>query len=82
MLFEQFQNGGHLWYWNENDFSNSEFPCRRYSSSMVSIRLSVCEQMSRCGLKSFKMAAVAAIYNIAILAVLNLHVASMPPTKF
>ena len=85
MKFEDFQDGhlrGHLRY--RNDFCNSEFLCHSDTSHQVWAE-STLRFGRRCHLKNFKMAALAAIFNVGmehILAVLNLHVSPMPPIKF
>ena len=70
------------WISEWNDFSNSESLCRSDASHQVSAQSD--EWFGRrCRLKNFKMAAMAARYrNGTILAILNLHVATMPPNKF
>ena len=86
MSFEEFQDGhrgSHLGYWNGSisvilNLHVSPVPLIVSAKSHLPFR-------DRCHLKSFKMAAMVAILNIrtrTVLAVLNLHVALMPPAKF
>ena len=69
--------------WNENDFSNFESLCHYDAAHQVSAQSDL-GFGRRCRLKNFKMAAMAAswISERNDLAILNLHVATMPPTKF
>ena len=85
MVFEQFQechHGGHLGYWNGTILAILNLHVNPKLTTKFGLHPTACG--SRCGLKSFKMAAVTAILDIGtkILAILNLHVAPMPPTKF
>ena len=69
-----------------NDFSNSESLCHCDASHQVSAQSDTLFGR-KCKLMNFKMAAMAAIFDILILnrttlAILNLHVATMPSTKF
>ena len=63
------------WISNRNDFSISESLCYCDASNQV-LAQSDLGFGRRCHLKNFKMAAM------AFLAILNLHVATMPPTMF
>ena len=88
MSFEEFQDvrlaGSHLGYWNETIIAILNL-CHCYASRQVSAQSDLGFGRRRC-LKNFKMATMEAILNIdrnrTILAILNLHVATMPPTKF
>ena len=81
MPFEEFQDGRH-WISEQNDFSNSEPLCCSNASNQVSAQSdTVWEEMlfeefqdGRHGHLGYR--------NGMILAILNLHVATMPPTKF
>ena len=65
-----------------NDFSNSESLCRSDASLQVSAKSDLWFER-RCRLKIFELAATAAILDIRTeLAILHLHNATMPPTKF
>ena len=80
--FEEFQRPS--WISGRNDFSNSESLCPSDASHQVSAQSNL-RFRRRCCLKNFKMATLAAILDIGaewLLAILNLHVATMPPTKF
>ena len=85
MLFEEFQDychGLHLSGIVElTDFSNSESPCHPDASHQVSAQSDLRFER-KCGLKNFKMAIVAAILDIGILAILKLHKTPVPPIKF
>ena len=88
MSFEEFQDGrhgSHLGY--RNDFSNSESLCHCDASHQVSAQSDLrfgrrCQFGRRCCLKNFKMAGHLGYRNGTILAILNLHVATMPSIKF
>ena len=67
------------WISKRNDFSNFKSLCHCDASHQVSAQSDL--QFGRCRLKNFKMAAMG-YQNRTILAILNLHVATMPPTKF
>ena len=71
------------WILEWNDFSNSESLSHSDASHQVSAQSDL-RFGSRCCLKNFKMAAMAASLDIRmeILAILNLHVATKPSTKF
>ena len=69
------------WIWEWNDFSNFESLCHCDASHQVSAQSDLGFRR-RCRLKNFKMAAHFGYQNRMILAILNLHVATMPPTKF
>ena len=64
-----------------NDFSSSESLCHSDASHQVSAQSDL-RFGRRCRLKNFKMAAILDIRTERFLAILNLHVATMPPTKF
>ena len=66
-----------------NDFSNSESLCHCDTSHQVSTQSDL-RFWRRCRLKIFKMDAMAAswISKRNNFSILNLHVATMPPTKF
>ena len=68
---------GPSWISERNDFNNSEALCHSDASHRVLAQFNL-RFRRRCRLKNFKMAAV----NGTILAILNLYVATMPPTKF
>ena len=66
----------------QKDFSNSESLCRFNASHQVSAQSDL-RFGRRCSLTNFKMAAMAATLDIEterVLAILNLNVATMPPT--
>ena len=63
-----------------NNFSNSESLCHCDASHQVSAQADF--RFGRCCLKNFKMASHLGYRNGTILAILNLHVATMPPNKF
>ena len=72
------------WISERNDFSNFESLCHFDISHQVSAESDL-GFGRRCRLKNFKMAANGDHFgyrNGMILAILNLHVATMPPTKF
>ena len=77
MSFEEILDGrrsGRLGYWNGIDFSSSESPCLSNASHQVSAKFDTemsCEDVGYLGHRKR-----------TVLAILNFHVAPMPPTKF
>ena len=69
------------WIVKWNDFSNSNTQCSPNASHQVWAQSNL-GFGSRCDFKIFKMAWYLGYHNGTILAILNLHVATMPPTKF
>ena len=77
MSFEEFQDG------RQNDFNKFKSLCYCDASHQVSAQSDLAFGRS-CHLKSFKMAHGGHLgyQNGTTLAILNLHVATMPPTNF
>ena len=71
------------WILEQNDFSNSESPCHSNAFHQVSVQTDLWFGR-RCGLKNFQddhHRGHLGYQNKTILAILNLHVTLMPPTK-
>ena len=69
------------WISERSNFSNAESLCHCVASHQVSAQSNL--PFGRCLLKNFKMVALVAILDIrTILAILNLHADTVPPTKF
>ena len=85
MWFEEFQDGRHLGYWNRMILAILNFHSTSIlflPSSLSSIRLTICMQVWLVDFQDGCHGGHLWYQNGTILAILNLHAALMPSTKF